>query len=379
MSIAQRQITILSSDTLTFTTACIILILTTIILNKRIRLLIGSYAARFLTTIRSKFSGNITTRGAGVSALYVYPVKSLRGVKVSNHKWDRFGLEWDRRLMIVQRNPTPVHGEFVKGEATHSFLTQRQIPSLATVDASLPSDPCQSITLSSHLLPNESVTIDLSDETLLSHPKRIISRIWDDTVELIDVGDDAATFVQKIVRFNDPSRADARVVAFSPTLSRRTVDANFVPLASMHSGSLPRVALSDGYPVLIACEASLEELNRRIAADGGEPVPMSRFRPNIVVRGTEPFEEDYWKTVRIGKRVFHVVKGCPRCKQSCTDQLTGERFEEPLATLATFRALGTTKDDVYFATNAIFQDTHGVIHVGDPVTVLTTGTPTWND
>jgi uncharacterized protein YcbX len=114
-------------------------------------------------------------------------------------------------------------------------------------------------------------------------------------------------------------------------------------------------------------------------------LPMSRFRPNIVIDNTSrPFDEDEWKAIRIGTgkdaAILHIVKGCPRCKQSCTDQTTGERGDEPLETLSDFRSLGSGGVDVYFATNAILDgDCYGsTIRMGDPVTILTRGDPVWD-
>lgn len=113
---------------------------------------------------------------------------------------------------------------------------------------------------------------------------------------------------------------------------------------------------------------------------------MSRFRPNIVVDDTAaPFDEDRWKALRIGTGpdavTLHLAKGCPRCRQACTDQATGARGAEPLATLAEFRARGGG-GDVYFAQNAVLngdgRSYRGAIRVGDPVTVLTRGDPVWD-
>lgn len=109
---------------------------------------------------------------------------------------------------------------------------------------------------------------------------------------------------------------------------------------------------------------------------------MSRFRPNIIISNTQPFEEDSWKAIKIGtgpnSTILHISKGCPRCKQSCTDQLTGERGEEPLETLAEFRAKG---EDVYFAQNAVLNGDayEGEIRVGDVIRVLTRGDPVWDN
>jgi uncharacterized protein len=105
---------------------------------------------------------------------------------------------------------------------------------------------------------------------------------------------------------------------------------------------------------LIASEASLAELNRRIQAKGKEPLPMARFRPNIVIAGTEPFAEDRMKVIQIGSVVYHLVASCARCKQSCTDQVVGKVTDEPVSTMRDFRQLNPTEPDaVYFAVNAI--------------------------
>eukprot|EP00957_Ditylum_brightwellii_P118666 9051586-Ditylum_brightwellii.AAC.1 len=111
---------------------------------------------------------------------------------------------------------------------------------------------------------------------------------------------------------------------------------------------------------------------------------MNRFRPNLVIRGgaksnMKPFEEDTWKAIQINNVILYIVKGCPRCKQSCTNQETGERYEEPLEILSTFRRMNKNGgDDVYFGQNVVFiglvdgnQKGGNLIRVGDEVEVLT--------
>lgn len=127
---------------------------------------------------------------------------------------------------------------------------------------------------------------------------------------------------------------------------------------------------------------SSNQVNSKSSQRQKDPIYMSRFRPNIVISNTKPFEEDTWKAIQIGRgpdaTILHITKGCPRCKQSCTDQLTGERSEEPLETLSSFRAFNG--DDVYFAQNAVLNgDSYGgVISVGDEVRILTRGDPVWD-
>jgi uncharacterized protein len=133
---------------------------------------------------------------------------------------------------------------------------------------------------------------------------------------------------------------------------------------------------------LIASEASLAELNRRIQAKGKEPLPMARFRPNIVIAGTEPFAEDRMKVIQIGSVVYHLVASCARCKQSCTDQVVGKVTDEPVSTMKDFRQLNPTEPEaVYFAVNAIPApgSVGQSVHVGDVVKVLQWGEPVWGD
>jgi uncharacterized protein YcbX len=117
--------------------------------------------------------------------------------------------------------------------------------------------------------------------------------------------------------------------------------------------------LSDGFPYLIISQASLEDLNGRLK----EPVGMERFRPNLVIAGGAAFQEDGWRSVRIGTARFDLVKPCGRCIIITTDQRTSERDKEPLRTLATYRS---KVNKVLFGMNAV-GDAEGTVRVGDLV------------
>jgi uncharacterized protein len=125
------------------------------------------------------------------------------------------------------------------------------------------------------------------------------------------------------------------------------------------------VGFADAFPLLIVSEASLDELNRHMIERGKDPVPMTRFRPNIVVSGVEAFAEDSWRTVQIGDVTIDVVKPCARCVTTTVDQLTGTipDVAEPLGTLNTFRK---HNGKVMFAQNAIHR-APGVLKVGNAV------------
>lgn len=329
-----------------------------------------------------------------VSGLHVHPVKSLRSVSVMSTSVGPLGLDGDRCLMVVKASPSSAYHD--PNKPTHRFVTQRQVASLATIKASLPTtfdDGSNKtiIRLSVELDgTKKSIHVDISKSLLTKCPMRYRAGLWDDTVDVVDVGDEAAQFVRNVIAQDSDKAArqlygDVRVVSFIPGVTHRELEARYLPAAAFTwTGGVPRTSLNDGFPVLVACEASLVELNRRLAERGKDPIPMSRFRANIVIKGTKPFEEDTWKSILIrdgkgGKgTVLHIVKGCPRCKQSCTDQLTGERSTEPLETMAAFRALGTSKEDVYFAQNAVPHGDGGVISVGDDVIVLERGEPVWD-
>lgn len=140
--------------------------------------------------------------------------------------------------------------------------------------------------------------------------------------------------------------------------------------APAYAGDGVPMAFGDGYPFLLCTEASLTELNRLIAegsrAGEGE-LPMSRFRPNLVVDGEQPWAEDGWRRLRIGEAHFRAVKGCARCAIPATDTETAVRHKEPTATLARHRRWDGA---VWFAMNLVPEEAGAVIRVGDEVELL---------
>jgi uncharacterized protein YcbX len=122
---------------------------------------------------------------------------------------------------------------------------------------------------------------------------------------------------------------------------------------------------ADAAPLLVVSEASLAALNDHILANGGEPVPMNRFRPNLVVDGCAAFAEDTWSRLQIGDAIFRSAGPSDRCMVTTTDQLTGERGKEPLRTLATFRRNPADPSQVFFGVNLINESKSGAIRVGD--------------
>ncbi|HVU17140.1 MAG TPA: MOSC N-terminal beta barrel domain-containing protein [Candidatus Didemnitutus sp.] len=268
-----------------------------------------------------------------VASLHIYPVKSCRGIDVSNAQVDQYGFVGDRRFLIV----TP------EGQ----FITQRQVPVLATIVTELRDAVLR---LSA---PNRS-PLDVS--RFASHGTRQVT-VWRDTMEADDCGDEPAAWLGGVLGFS------VRLVRIGATYHRPVRPAKAMP------GDV--FSFADGYPFLILSEASLTELNDRIVERGADGVPMNRFRPNIVVVGCAPFAEDGWTRIRVGGVTLRNGGPCARCIITTTDQSSGERQgKEPLATLATFRRSPADPSDVNFGINLIHEIRSGEIRVGDEVEVL---------
>ncbi|HWZ90672.1 MAG TPA: MOSC N-terminal beta barrel domain-containing protein [Polyangiaceae bacterium] len=258
---------------------------------------------------------------AVVSALYVYPIKACRGVRVTDWPVVERGFDADRRWMIV--------------DDAGVFVTQREVPRLALVTTAF--DGAALSVSAPGLAP---LRLPRSHE--VEATRRV--RVWSDELFGCVHAEGSAWFSQYL-------GAPIELV-YMPDAQHRPVNP-----ARARAGDI--VSFADGYPFLLISEASLADLNRRLA----EPVPMERFRPNIVVSGTEPFAEDGFAQVRLGDISFRGVKRCDRCSVTTVDLETGKAGREPLRTLATFRLEDSR---VWFGMNLI-HDGPGVLRVGDPV------------
>ncbi len=271
-----------------------------------------------------------------IADLIYYPVKSFAGIRLEAGAVGTHGFIWDRGAMVV----TP------EGE----FLTQREIPRMAQVQPSFDGDDLR-LTYG-----GLSVRIPVFEDQ-----PNINVNIWRSKgVEAVDQGDEAAAFLSAI--FGQPVR-----LVTMPEETSRHVD----PVYAAHGES---VGFADGFPFLLISQASLDDLNKRLAAKGESRIPMNRFRPNIVVNGVSAYAEDTWKRIRIGEIEFDVVKPCARCVITKTDQLSADRHKmEPLRTLGEYRMarhLGITDlQGVFFGQNLIHRGT-GSIRVGANVEVL---------
>ena len=257
--------------------------------------------------------------------ILTYPVKSTRFIEVDRAEVESRGLRGDRRWMVVDQ--------------AGRFVSQREVPRLTLIEARLTETGMQ---LS---VPGRAPFVI---KTPPARSPRIPVEIWDDTVHACPAGDEAAAVL------SDYLGQDVRLV-YMDEAARRPVDPAYA-----REGD--EVSFADGFPLLLCTAASLQALNARLDT----PVGMERFRPNLVVDGTHPFEEDHWTEIVVGAVPFRVVKPCARCVVTTADPATGATGKEPLRTLATFRR---TEGKVYFGQNLIPQR-EGVLHRGEPVRVI---------
>jgi uncharacterized protein YcbX len=260
-----------------------------------------------------------------VTGLFIYPVKGAGGIPLAEASLGDRGFEHDRRFLVTDR----------RGR----FFTQRDFPALALVGVGIEGEE---MVLRAPGMPP--IAAPLRPRS--GAPRRVT--VWSSTCDAITLGEDLAGWFGKYLG------ADCELV-YMPDDSIRLVNPKYA-----HDGE--RVGFADGYPFLLTTEASLADLNGRLA----EPVPMNRFRPSIVLDGAAPFAEDGWSTLTVGSVPFRVAKPCDRCTVTTIDQATGIKGKEPLATLSGFRRRGS---DVLFGVY-LLNRAGGVVRVGDPVTAL---------
>jgi len=256
--------------------------------------------------------------------LYVYPIKSCGGISLKSAELSATGLHHDRRWMLV--------------DETGEFMSQRYHPRMALISVQL-SD--ERLIVGAPGMPNLEIPLGRENE------KRMDVSVWGDTSRAALVGGEADRWFGEFLHF-------ACRLVYKPDDDLRLVD-------SMYAKSGDQVGFADACPFLLISEASLDDLNGRLA----DPLPVNRFRPNFVLRGCNPYAEDGWARLRIGGVRFRVAEGCPRCAVTTIDQRTGARGKEPLRTLATYRKFN---GEVFFGRNLI-HDALGTVRVGGPVEV----------
>jgi uncharacterized protein YcbX len=256
-------------------------------------------------------------------------MKAARAVDLDESVVEPWGLAGDRRWLLVDEDGR--------------FVSQREEPSLARVVVTYGPG---TIGVSAAGCPGRQIAAPARGAQLLK------VTVWDSTVLAAAAGPEGDAWFSAYL-----GRPVRLVYLDDPT--RRPVDPEYG-----RDGDV--VSFADGYPLLLTSIGSLDELGRWLTEDGGQPVPMTRFRPSVVVTGAPPWAEDRWRRIRIGTVEFRIVKPCGRCVVTTTDQITGERGPQPLKILGQRRRFG---QELVFGQNMI-PDGPGTIRAGDPVEIL---------
>ena len=265
-----------------------------------------------------------------ISDLYIYPIKSTKGINLPHTNVDELGLAFDRR--------------FVVSDDSGQFITARTEPSLCLVTTTL---TATGIALSAPNMP----TLIFSYQEFNDQYQNV--NVWDDEI----AGQRCSTEINSW--FSEYLQRPCQLLYFGEKSSRikkeNTVDAR-------------KIAFADGYPLLLISQASLDDLNQRLSANNQKTVSMAHFRPNIVVENCLPFSEDGWQYISIGDVEFKVSKPCERCIFTTVNPEDGiiNAQQQPLSTLKTYRQ--TSNGEVLFGQNLI-PLTSGLIKQGDKLTI----------
>lgn len=270
---------------------------------------------------------------ARLSSIFIYPVKSCRRVEAETATVEPWGLAGDRRWLVTDPDGL--------------LRTQRELPRMALIRTGY--GPDGRLLLATPGQPDLTIAPPRRSEDAAAAEVSV----WSFRGAAAWAGDEADEWLSRALEV--PSR-----LAHMDDTSVRAVD-------PAYGRTDDRVSFADGYPLLLATTASLDALNTAIEEMGGEAVPMTRFRPNVVIEGNEPWAEDNWKRVQIGGQQFRVVKPCDRCVMTTVDPERGVLAgQQPLRALRKHRRQGKL---VLFAMNLI-PDTVGPLAVGDRFTVL---------
>ena len=259
-----------------------------------------------------------------VSELFIYPIKSLGGIAVQNAFLTDRGFQYDRRWLLVDEG--------------NMFLTQRDNPKMALLQTSIidrgltvfhKHNPHQSLHIPFDFISTESVSVTIWDDTCLAQLISPEVDYW----------------------FSQALNMNCRLV-YMPDQTHREVDPRFATNYELTS-------FSDGYPTLIIGQSSLDDLNARLQT----PIPMNRFRPNIVFTGGKPYAEDDMRSFQINGIDFFGVKLCARCMVTTIEQDTAQTGKDPLRTISGYRM---QNNNVMFGQNLLHEGT-GLISVGDPI------------
>jgi uncharacterized protein len=259
--------------------------------------------------------------------IYIYPIKSLGGIRMDRAKVEVKGFQYDRRWMLVDEEGV--------------FITQRKFPKMALMKCGLTGE---GIKVWNSQSPEDFIIIPF--EATTGHKREVV--IWEDQVMAEYVSPEVDEWMSRKLDM------DCRLVKMQEDADRT--------LKPKYTVNGETVSFADSMPYMVIGQSSLDDLNSRLE----EKIKMDRFRPNLVFEGGQPFEEDGWNIVQIGKCRFKVTKPCARCVLITVDQQTAVKGKEPLRTLSQYR---TVENKVMFGQNMLALNL-GEINVGDEVVCL---------
>jgi len=274
-----------------------------------------------------------------ITELHIYPVKSLQGIALASAKLTRQGLEHDRRFMLVS--------------SSNRFVTQREIPRMATIQTHMTD---AGVVLSAA----GRGSIGVPFEEVPGEP--ILTKVWGDDCETVDMGKEISNWLSAALESSEP----LKLVRMASGYLRPQKHPERL-------GKDTNTLFADAAPLLVANESSLAELNHALETRGLSKAPMNRFRPNVVVRGLQPFSEHRISELRADKFSIELSYPCERCVITTIDQSTGKKDpdQQPFKTIREINPMPGKKTAPAFAQNAIVG--HGAgqwISVGDSLAVV---------
>ncbi|NMM27245.1 MAG: MOSC domain-containing protein [Glaciimonas sp.] len=265
-----------------------------------------------------------------LTELNFYPIKSCGAIALTEATLTPAGLMhdgiYDREWMVV--------------DTQGNFMTQREYPAMARIKPSIYAARLQ---LRAAGMPDHEIPLDLPDA---EHAPTMTVQVWDDSLTAYDCDAVTARWFSQLLE------VPCRLVRFHPHASRVT-NTRWTSHADVPA------LFSDGYPFMLISQASLADLNQKLAVQDRAPLPMNRFRPNLVIDGVEAFEEDYMESLRIGEATLKPVKPCARCPIPSVDQATGIVGPDPLDILRSYRANPKVDGGITFGMNVILQQGKG--------------------
>ncbi|MGI4860966.1 MAG: MOSC domain-containing protein [Janthinobacterium lividum] len=278
-----------------------------------------------------------------LAGLYVYPIKSCAGIALNNVEMRATGLAYDRSWMLV--------------DATGAMLTQRTMPRLALIRTAFDG---RDLRVSASGMDDLRTPLEAD---ALQAPTTVATQVWRDPLQALDTGAVTAAWFSTVLHM------PVRLLRFDPRVER-------LADAAWHPEPPAPFHFADGFPLLVTGAASLDDLNERLSRKGAPPIPMDRFRPNLIVSGWEAYEEDHITDLAItasGAQVaLRLVAPCSRCPMPTIDQRTAQPDpgwpNEPTDTLATYRRDARVGNAVTFGWNAVLMHGAGVrLAVGQPI------------